>query len=57
MGKNGNSLRTLETKEAHGVQQLLKLECWKIVSRGQDVDYKSCLESLRASCGQIEDLP
>ena len=36
------------------------IEVWnagKSLVDGDDVDYKSCLESLRASCGQIEDLP
>jgi len=36
------------------------IEVWnagKSLVDGEDVDYKSCLESLRTSCGQIEDLP
>ena len=36
------------------------IEVWnagKSLVDGDDVDYKSCLESLRTSCGQIENLP
>jgi hypothetical protein len=36
------------------------MEVWgagKALVAGDEVDYKSCLEALRKSCGQIEDLP
>ena len=36
------------------------IEVWnagKALVAEEDIDYKACLESLRKSCGQIEDLP
>ena len=36
------------------------IEVWnagKALVAGEDIDYKACLETLRKSCGQIEELP
>ena len=47
-------------REKGGAWSAATIEVWnagKALVAGEDIDYKASLESLRKSCGQIEELP
>ena len=49
-----------DARERGGVWSPAAIELWKAGTKlvnGDSIDYKECLEKLRKSCGQIEELP